>query len=687
MRPPRSEPMIHSRVRIICVWAVTLICAVTEAGDTGIVVAEQGEQVLLLRGLHEEVEKSSHRESGDVKTGHHAEHGEGHISKVEHHGGEEGHEEGHEGGHEEHGEEDEEVNPVTVTTSFLLMLFIAFDMCLLYLVNYNDANIRSYSYKMISTTISIFCAVLFNQALFAFIFKQLLASPWHTETGIPRGLGIEVKPWHKLVVGLVVFSLAWTMLNWMCWKHRRNESTVYAARSLGGHISAWAAIITFRNCMSLFLPEKAETEDAAEAEAAHTGVCWSLVGVWSVAALFMVFASWCSMSVRRKYTGLRHGVSRRGSVSPMTPEQEDRNREKKYWRVSICEGEDDATALVLSFVVLQVSIYWITGALPPLGSIGGTHPLAQELSLLWLTGLFFVVLLALTFIIIFKEEEIEKSYIAERLMSGSQSFMAMCMAWSLLRMGDWHMRKWMTQKEMAQVVNASVMSAFSVICIIFLDKIADAYAPERQTRQEYTRIMTDYQENTNTTSRNSKDTSTEPGDSTTLTALVDSPGRRGSLLNPNVPELPSMHERLSALILARPNEMLDVNDMFEKLTDNTSLEKALRTIIDGFGLLVGLAWDKAFDAADEAIVEGTHGLHEHVVIAKMAIAALLVLFVIPAWKWYIVPKACMHWTVHEEIIQRESISTKDVPDEETDAPGMSPETPVGSKVSKPLMGR
>jgi len=66
------------------------------------------------------------------------------------------------------------------------------------------------------------------------------------------------------------------------------------------------------------------------------------------------------------------------------------------------------------------------------------------------------------------------------------------------------------------------------------------------------------------------------------------------------------------------------------------LAKVLRVIILSFGLLVALSWDKAFDAAEETIV---HGIGSHFVISKVFLACALVIFVTPAWMWYIVPKA------------------------------------------------
>lgn len=83
-------------------------------------------------------------------------------------------------------------------------------------------------------------------------------------------------------------------------------------------------------------------------------------------------------------------------------------------------------------------------------------------------------------------------------------------------------------------------------------------------------------------------------------------------------------------------------------------ERALRRVIDGFGLLVGLCWDRAFDASDETLVEGNSLGRRHPAVAKFGLCVLLVSLVLPAWMWYIVPKARLGWRDHHaEMVSQE----------------------------------
>merc|ERR1712113_1078306 len=63
---------------------------------------------------------------------------------------------------------------------------------------------------------------------------------------------------------------------------------------------------------------------------------------------------------------------------------------------------------------------------------------------------------------------------------------------------------------------------------------------------------------------------------------------------------------------------------FEAEHLHSGLHRGLRIIISALGLCVGLSWEKAFDMAHEAIAEGTPAIKHHPVIAKFAIAVLVV---------------------------------------------------------------
>merc|ERR1711862_939413 len=87
--------------------------------------------------------------------------------------------------------------------------------------------------------------------------------------------------------------------------------------------------------------------------------------------------------------------------------------------------------------------------------------------------------------------------------------------------------------------------------------------------------------------------------------------------------------------------------------DVTNLDRTLRTIIDATGLLVGLSWEKAFQAAEEAIILGFSVTRNHHVIGKLCMGLLIAAVVLPAWLNYLMPMASKHWTAHAAAMELE----------------------------------
>merc|ERR1712083_97268 len=84
---------------------------------------------------------------------------------------------------------------------------------------------------------------------------------------------------------------------------------------------------------------------------------------------------------------------------------------------------------------------------------------------------------------------------------------------------------------------------------------------------------------------------------------------------------------------------VSVQSLAKEFTQWEDTEKALRVVIDGFAYLVGLAWEQAFDKADEVIVEEVSWMRRHPVFFQSLISFAVALLLIPAWMKYIVPMA------------------------------------------------
>jgi len=540
------------------------------------------------RKAHKEGHKEGHKE---VKgEGHEEEKGEEEEGEEEgreqeggeHEGGE--HEGGEHGGGEhgggEHGEE--EVTPVRLTVALLLFGFLVFDIALLYLVNYNDANVRSYIYKMISTTISIFCAVLLNQAIFSFAFDQILSSPF------PRGLNMKVTDVHRLVVGLLVFFASFTSVNVFSFKAKGNKNHLYAIQVIGGHITAFAGITTFGNLQQIF----------------DQNVTYStlVVVIASLVLLLCRFVSnTCRESMREK--------EEKGTEKP-SPE---RTSEEGEWRECVCEAEDDATSLILSFLTAQAVTFWSTGKLQRLhGGADENHDSGDVKWMFLIFCIFLVLLVASTYgrAIIqphdIKTQDPTSWYM--RTVTGLQNFQAMSMSWCLLRIGNWMMSTYVQEHDMVRVANAFVMSAISVVAVIILDKFADKFEEDSNSNDNCRRMATK-----------------------------------------------AKTKHLSDFLDINELTRLVQVDLAKQAQSTTNLERALRTVISGFGLLVGICWERAFDVADETIIQGSEFTRTHMVISRILTAALNALIVIPAWKRFIVPLAQKPFHEHQDMMNLERV--------------------------------
>ena len=62
------------------------------------------------------------------------------------------------------------------------------------------------------------------------------------------------------------------------------------------------------------------------------------------------------------------------------------------------------------------------------------------------------------------------------------------------------------------------------------------------------------------------------------------------------------------------------------------------SIANAFGIVVGLAWDKAFESLALQITAGWYG---HYVVSKILLAAAVFVSILPGWYWYLVPRALL----------------------------------------------
>lgn len=516
-----------------------------------------------------------------------AAHGEGHHETVE----------------EEEEEKEEEPDAVTWTTALLLIGFLIIFVGILYLVNCTDEDIRAAIWGMINTTVSIFCAATFDNAVFRFFHFQLVLSP------PPRGFGLKHDTAEiKSTVGISFALMASICLHaGLFMVSSDNHQLLFSIRTIGGHVYAFASILTFG-----FLQESQFFRQELWLVGSVVGLAF-VVMVLSY-QIILWLAKRCMSAVQWQECRVQRGMMK--------------------------EMQLDASAISIGFLLCQTICYWLSKEDHPekrfIPILHG-YPNEQRENSFWiLCGLATTLLIAsAVWSIYLRPSKGTKicGCIGPFVFDYIGVLLSCTGCWCLQRAGLIRLFHFFKRSKTevleeamacnrAMIVNAFVMSLLAVVCVIVIDKVADSV--QKKEAAVPIRILV----------REGEDKLENSESQTTLQQL-------GTLTGMDLENLPSIPRGTSGL-----TEMLGDDEL-------SRLGAGLRTVMTGFGLLVGICWDKAFETAHETVAETVPVFHAHPVIGTGLVAAVLLLFVVPAWYWYIVPNAMKDETEHKQDIEHQ----------------------------------
>mmetsp|Transcript_20377 Transcript_20377/g.51958 ORF Transcript_20377/g.51958 Transcript_20377/m.51958 type:complete len:576 (+) Transcript_20377:43-1770(+) len=403
---------------------------------------------------HSDVEASqamaNHTRAEENGEGHSEGHGEGHGEahvEAEAHGeahGDHGeaHGEAHGGGHstgEHHGHNGHPKPSVQgVTVSVMLLGFVGFIMALYYLVNWFDEDIRLYTWKMISATLSIFLAVLsfsaFEKAIHYYLderFTQILVN-------VDGCIG-------HLLVGLLLFLLLGGLAQVILHITRTDLPSLVAHGSIWGHICGFAAIHAF------FALESSSPFNESWMNMAM------IIPIFLIVSFILVVA----------------GKKLRSRVAEMDGVDDD-TEERWYHHCEECEN--DTICLALSFLMCAVIRYMISGSMPSShGSLGG-RTRKEGLEMLGV-GFGFALLTVLSTAVV---RQVTKTYGEEaknkqRMALILQNFSAMGMSWQLYFGGQWLFYYYLPHvgPVSGKLIEALIFSLICMACILILDYVHD----------------------------------------------------------------------------------------------------------------------------------------------------------------------------------------------------------------------
>lgn len=549
----------------------------------------------------------------------------------------EGHEEEEAGEESEH----EHVGDAVKTTSYLLIGFMVANSMLLWLVNWPDANVRSYAWKMISGTISIYLAVILNTS----IVSGLLAIAF-------RNIQVEeskVVSIASIIILAALFLISFTSVNVLCHRFREQPKWLYATQIIGGHITAFAGIGTFKSLMRQRI--------------GSTFLWISLFASWVV----MHIATATAHHVRRKLFGPGEepeeedkllelenvcplvALFYKNGEQPGRPTEPQRAKategEVEPWREAVCEAEDEACSIIGSFMIKVMLMYMMFGAGQEELLKRHKFTVHQFWQLFMASGCLMIILILMTC----WRSRLDKSskplmptsrYM--RWLNSTQATLAMCMSWLALAMFIYGTTVWFPHvgEEFTNIINAAILTVCSLVGIILFDLCADKASERAQLEEKEVKQRESGKERESLQGTKGS-AEQQHGLGRFSLRHVQGEAKHGCAVDDSV----------TALLEALP-------DVTTVTLSASNLEKAIRTLIESFSLAIGLAWEKAFDAALETVVNSQPTMRANALWSKCALAALSYLLMMPIWLKFIVPMARKPLTHHEELMRKSSEQDK-----------------------------
>mmetsp|Transcript_36643 Transcript_36643/g.103354 ORF Transcript_36643/g.103354 Transcript_36643/m.103354 type:complete len:582 (-) Transcript_36643:84-1829(-) len=329
--------------------------------------------------------------------------------------------------------------------SIMLLGSVGFMMGIFYLVNFKDEDIIKYTWQVISSTISIFSAVLLFQAVNGVVEEFVIGEGASDEFKLVVAV-VHMLLWFallQLVLAWISGAIGSTVIEEDTEEFETMELNLKCWAVLFGHITGFAAI----NAFAIF----------------QQMVPRNLLATFLVAPL-----AWLSIYV------LGLGTDRvREHVALADDGVKDKCEEA--WDKETEETEDDIIGLAVSFIFAQTLRYFVSGELPdaegnePDKRLSG-HSNLEVLLLVGMSVIFTAANVARTILI--------KGRAPGRLTPQMRNIVMMDFAWCFFFSADW----WISSNFFAtehgmikEVILALFVTAVAFIMIFFLDTLADKF--------------------------------------------------------------------------------------------------------------------------------------------------------------------------------------------------------------------
>lgn len=335
------------------------------------------------------------------------------------------------------------------TASFMMLGFSIFAALVLYTVNFPDPQVENYANKLVSTSISIYAAVLVEKIFHAFLTPCIVGP-------LAKGFGYENTDLGYDVLQLVFSGFAFIgwfcALSILCYRYRESKQSLYAVQSFVSHIVAFMAIFSF----GYF-----QKRTCSRCSSYDNGVMCYL---WFpfITFLFVWLLGFIGKFIRTK-------------VDPSIANANSADQHVgagHSWSSVAKDAEGDGRAIAVSFLCRQCALFMITGRIP--GIRGDTEPHSEgEWHALWV--FLTLISLALLFATYVKEKhswEGEQGALGEG-MHFSQTLLAMVFGWIVLTVVHWIAQLYMKYAACWNLMTAFAVSPIVFAAIVLVDRLSD----------------------------------------------------------------------------------------------------------------------------------------------------------------------------------------------------------------------
>lgn len=362
----------------------------------------------------------------------------------------------------------------------LLLGFVAFSMCIVYMLYFPDPQVQSYSAKMMSSVISIMCAVLIEKAQFGVFFNGVIikgifgSGDW--------GVGLFLK---EFCVNFVIFLLWVISISVFMKRNRDSHEGMFATNQLLSHEAAFVGI-------EMIITPQAELFELKQDTLGFYHIFFYYLASFAGVSMLLIFMSRTLGFFRKKATmaqpetlpealAQQHALPRPGDDVHEQAHGEQHLEDdcghgfgahhhgEPHWVIESEEAEEECAAIILSLMTRQITLFCILGRIPTKKGDFGVHVRSD------FGYLFGAIVVTLVLLVIFNKAYLvceNTSWWKPKLIF-LKHYLAFTVGWLFLSFSRWSVQTVILDKTLMFITNAVCLSVPLVLAIVLIDFLCD----------------------------------------------------------------------------------------------------------------------------------------------------------------------------------------------------------------------